>query len=252
MVETLVELIDWLWVRLPDWIREFGLWTVGHPKRLGGALLVLGTLAWLLARRARQQSAPHLPVAGWEKGAAWFTGRVRATGDLKSPYLRQPCVFYAFDVGHQHQQDQQPFILEDKTGRVLVVPDQARFLLTPAFEAHFRPDEPDPGLLLKLGQAGVRGVEDLLEEHPRLQVTERLLPPEGTVAVRGTLRDPLPEDRLDPAWGIHKVLVASGGELIVAEPAEAGTLEQIRPLGILLYFGAFMCWGMAAWWLARP
>lgn len=233
MVATLAALIDALSLQLPDGLRESGL-------------LVLGLLIWLGARRCRIR-APHLHLGAWESGEAWFTGKVQATGKLQSPYLRRPCVLYAFDVGDQHQQAGQPFILEDRTGRVLVMPDLARFVWKPAFSAQFKPDEPDPGLLVKLGRAGVTGVEDLVQQHPRLRITESLLPPEATVRVRGTLRDPVPEDHIDPAWGIQKVL--AGGEVIVADVSQSSALEPISAWGLLLTFLACLSWGMAGWFL---
>jgi Zn-finger nucleic acid-binding protein len=121
------------------------------PDRTGVWLVVgaiagmgLSTYGFVLNNRIRLiESIPTSPVRSLAVGLVEVTGRAQPEqGPLRAPFSGMPCVFYSYAVEERRQSgkearwetiakgtSQEPFYVQDETGRVLVVPFDAELIL---------------------------------------------------------------------------------------------------------------------------
>jgi hypothetical protein len=120
-------------------------------------LLTSAASFWVAAhywRRHRRMSAPLQPIGQVvQTGMTRVRGRATGATPLLSPLSRTPCFYYWIDVQKWSQETgiewdwltihndygDQPFFLEDGTGRIAVNPHQAEFDLEPVLQAQVSP-----------------------------------------------------------------------------------------------------------------
>lgn len=125
------------WTRTPDeTLFYLALGVVG-----GIGLFVYG---FVVNRRKRLiESTPSSPVRSLAVGLVEVSGHAQPEGDaLRAPFSGIPCVFFSYEIEERRGSgkdarwktiakgtSEQPFFVQDTTGRVLVVPFGARLIL---------------------------------------------------------------------------------------------------------------------------
>jgi Zn-finger nucleic acid-binding protein len=209
-----------------------------------GALAGMGLSAYGVAVNNRKrliESIPTSPIRSLAVGLVEVSGSARPEGaPLRAPFSGLPCVLYSYTVEQRRQSGKEntwetiakgtsaePFYVQDETGRVLVVPFDARLILpdkrtTRSNWTGCLPQETILGLL-KLGVA----VDGWFGERT-IRCSEAFILPEERVYVMGTAQEQ--RDTGGGTGSSTQLYIASSrdNEFIISDRSEKELLSRLQ------------------------
>jgi Zn-finger nucleic acid-binding protein len=213
-------------------------------------LLVLGVLAGMglsvygfVANNRKRliESIPTSPVRSLAVGLVEVSGRAQPERELlRAPFSGMPCVLYSYTVEERRESgkeakwetiakgtSQEPFFMQDKTGKVLVVPFDAQLVLpdTRTTRSNWLGTLPEQTILglLKLGVA----VDGWFGEKT-IRCSETCILPDETVYVLGTAQENRgAEDSIDNAARLY-IGSSRDQEFIISDRSEKELLSSLR------------------------
>jgi hypothetical protein len=209
-----------------------------------GALAGMGLSAYGVAVNNRKrliESIPTSPIRSLAVGLVEVSGSARPEGaPLRAPFSGLPCVLYSYTVEQRRQSGKEntwetiakgtsaePFYVQDETGRVLVVPFDARLILpdkrtTRSNWTGCLPQETILGLL-KLGVA----VDGWFGERT-IRCSEAFILPEERVYVMGTAQEQ--RGTGGGAGSSTQLYIASSrdNEFIISDRSEKELLSRLQ------------------------
>ena len=153
-------------------------------------------------RKRLIESIPTSPVRSLALGLVEVSGRaLPERGLLRAPFSGLPCVLYSYTVEQRRESGREgrwetiatgtspePFFVQDKTGKVLVVPFDARLMLPETRTSRSNWSGTLPGeTILGLARLGI-SVDGWLGEKT-IRCSEACILPEETVYVLGTAQE---------------------------------------------------------------
>ena len=202
-----------------------GLWETATGIALAGAGIVLFPYGLVNLKYKRMvENTPTSKVRSMAMGIVEVEGRARQYYDLKTTYSRTRCIYFRcrfyrrkpvymasrwgfFRTGGSHQEQWRleretasgrlPFYLEDKTGRVLVRPKGAIFLVSRASQQFAGAMGMNAELLLRDDRTRIR--EDLIPEGARVYVLGKARPENTGDTVSEKIREELRKLKQDRA-----------------------------------------------------
>jgi hypothetical protein len=222
------------WIRPPDQLFLYlAAGTVG-----GFGLSVYG---WLVHQRKRLiESIPTSTIRSLALGLVEISGQAQSEeGLLSTPFSGLPCVFYSYAVEEhvgswKHARwktiakgtSEQPFVVRDTTGQVLVVPLGAELILPD--EHTFRNDwfrELSPTAIAGLNRLGIS--TDCWIGSKTLRCRETFIQPEEQVYVLGTAHEQLGEKELIENSARLYIGSSLDHEFIISDRSEKDLLSRL-------------------------
>ena len=225
-----------------------GQWVV--PPDTTGVFLALGAFAgmgltlygFVINNRKRLiESIPTSPVRSLAVGLVEVSGRAQAERALlRAPFSGMPCVLFSYSVEERRTSgketrwetiakstSEEPFYVRDETGKVLVVPFDARLMLpdTRTTRTNWSGTLPEATIvgLLKLGIA----VDGWFGEKT-IRCSETFILPEERVYVMGTAQEH--KGAIDSAENAARLYIGSSqdNEFIISDRSEKELLSRLQ------------------------